>query len=129
MAKNSKIQPDLNSQRSLLPFAMWHIGRVSVGEISRLLLQSQSRVAEAILDVAHRLSPGEDYSRNALQKLAQMTGIKEFWLEILEQMFQRPAGMEAQSEESANEKVATSFKKQKLKEAESAPVNLQKVVR
>jgi hypothetical protein len=74
-------------KRDLLLFAMWHVSQISVDNISRLLLESKSRVAKSILDEVLRLKAPLHISKTDLKNLAQFTNDPPLYITDVERYF------------------------------------------
>ena len=69
----AQAQLSQQSKRDLLPFAMWHISRITVDNISRLLLEPKYSIADSILEEVLRMKTPASFSKSALENLAQST--------------------------------------------------------
>jgi hypothetical protein len=77
--ERAQAQVSQTPNRDLLPFAMWHISRISVDNISRLLLVPKHSIAESILEEVLRMKTPASFSNRALQNLAQSTNNPLLW--------------------------------------------------
>ncbi len=116
-AKRSQSQATLKRHQDLLPFAMWHIGRVSVDNISRLLLQPRSSIAESILDEVLQSKSRATFSQPALEDVAQMASDPPLWAKRLKLMSKRARRVEIQPPSLA-EKEVTGTKEQPAQASE-----------
>ena len=120
-ARRDQSQTTQIPHQGLLPFAMWHIGGVSVDNISRLLLRSRSSIAESILDEVLQLEPRASFLQSALEDIAQMASDPPLWMKRLNLMSKRAKRVELQPQESA-EKEVTCTKENPAQASESSSV-------
>ncbi len=125
MAKRDQFQAASKAKphQDLLPFAMWHIGRVSVDNISRLLLQSRSSIAESILDEVLQSTSRATFSQPALEDIARMTNDPPVWAERLKLMSKRARRVEIQPPRLAEKEVTGSKDPTKRSQSSSLVVS------
>ncbi|ERF77133.1 hypothetical protein EPUS_07674 [Endocarpon pusillum Z07020] len=88
-ARSYHSQTTQNPHQDLLPFAMWHIGDVSVHNISNLLLRSRSSIAESILNEVLQSKSRAGSMQLGLEDIAEMTGDPPLWMKRLNLMSKR----------------------------------------
>ncbi|KAF7513687.1 hypothetical protein GJ744_007738 [Endocarpon pusillum] len=88
-ARRDQSQTTQILHQDLLPFAMWHIGGVSVNNISSLLLRSRSSIAESILDEVLQSKSRASFVQLVLEDIAEMTSDPPLWMKRLNLMSKR----------------------------------------
>lgn len=88
-ARRDQSRTTQKPHQDLLPFAMWHIGGVSVYNISSLLLRSRSSIAESILDEVLQSKSRASFMQSVLEDIAEMTSDPPLWMKRLNLMSKR----------------------------------------